>query len=460
MDHLNVVNPSSLDLITQLPLHTSTEVEDMLESANSFFKDSSVWLDVSERIDSLEKFKTLILEEKHALILESLSEGGKPYSDTVGEFDRAVNGVELAIEHLQKEELVAIEMNRNKASANKEAYTLPEPCGLVLAISAFNHPINLVIHQVIPALAAGCPVIMKPALTTPLVARTLIGLLHQAGFPKEMCQYLLCGNEVTAELAQDKRLGFVSFIGSSKVGWELRSKLAPGVRCVLEHGGAAPLIVLDDFDEDKLISHTLKGVFYHAGQVCVSVQRLYIPSSKKEVINRMVEEAQKLKVGSAHLEETQVGPIITPEACDRIEAWVNEALLEGAQLLCGGKRSAPNYYEPTILLNPRVESKVSAEEVFGPVLCIYTYDDLSSAITQANALPYDFQAGVFSSDIEQAKEVAAQLKAMAVMINTHTAFRVDWMPFGGSSESGLGVGGISYSIDDMTKKKLYVIDHS
>ncbi len=460
MNDLVITNPSTLEEITAVRLHTALEVEEKIAGALSFFQNKNAWLSVAERSERLAKFKGLMLEEKHALITASLSEGGKPYLDTLGEFDRAVNGVELAIEHLKKTGEEGIPMGANPASENKNAYTLPEPCGVVLAISAFNHPMNLVIHQVIPALAAGCPVIMKPALTTPLVARTMIALLVEAGFPFEMCQYLICSNEQTAQLAQDSRLSFVSFIGSSKVGWEIRSKLAPSVRCVLEHGGAAPLLALDEFNEEKLVKDVLKGAFYHAGQVCVSVQRLFLPRGEYSLIDDLVERTNQLLVGDAKNQDTEVGPIITTYGCDRIHSWIEEAIEEGAKLLCGGERIGANYYRPTILLNPSSKSKVSELEVFGPVLCIYEYDDASDAILMANNLPFEFQAAVFCNDIERAKSVASELKATAVMINTHTAFRVDWMPFGGAGDSGLGTGGIGYSIDDMTKRKLFVIDES
>jgi acyl-CoA reductase-like NAD-dependent aldehyde dehydrogenase len=460
MIDLVITNPSTLDAITVVQLHKALEVEEKMANALSFFQNKNAWLSVTERSEKLAKFKSLLLEEKHSLVTASLSEGGKPYNDTVGEFDRAVNGVDLAIDHLKKAGQEEVSMGLNPSSENKKAYTLPEPCGVVLAISAFNHPMNLVIHQVIPALAAGCPVIMKPASTTPLVARSMITLLVEAGFPSEMCQYLICSNEQTAQLAQDRRLSFVSFIGSSKVGWEIRSKLAPGVRCVLEHGGVAPLIALDDFDEVKLVKDVLKGAFYHAGQVCVSVQRLFLPRGKYSLIDDLVEKTNQLLVGDAKNEDTEVGPIITTAGCERIHSWVEEAIEEGAKLLCGGEKIGSNYYRPTILLNPSSKSKISELEVFGPVLCIYEYDDTSDAILMANNLPFEFQAAVFCNDIERAKSVASELKATAVMINTHTAFRVDWMPFGGAGDSGLGTGGIGYSIDDMTKRKLFVIDES
>ena len=233
--------------------------------------------------------------------------------------------------------------------------------------------------------------------------------------------------------------------------------MPPGTRCALEHGGAAPVIVESDADFSEMIPDLIKGGFYHAGQVCVSVQKIYV---NQEICDRFVEEffqaANKLIVGNPFDEKTDVGPLITTKEVNRVEEWVNEAIEEGAKLIAGGKRISDTCFEPTILFNPSENSKVSTNEIFGPVVCIYPFTNRDEAIQKANALEVHFQAAVFTKNIDMALETAKKLNATAVMINDNTAFRVDWMPFGGRDSSGLGMGGISYTIEDMTREKLTV----
>ena len=238
----------------------------------------------------------------------------------------------------------------------------------------------------------------------------------------------------------------------------LRSKLAPGVHCALEHGGAAPVIFDQSADLTAALPKLVKGGFYHAGQVCVSVQRVFAHESiANQLAEKLAESAVKLKVGDPTKEETEVGPLIRIREVDRIVDWVNEAVDAGAKLLCGGKRISETCYEPTVLLDPPDSVNVSKAEIFGPVVCVYSYNKIETAIEKANQLPFCFQASVFSKDIDIALYAAIRLHARAVMVNEHTAFRVDWMPFGGHKESGMGTGGIPYTIKDIYTEKLMVI---
>lgn len=350
-------------------------------------------------------------------------------------------------------------MGLNAASANRRAFSLAEPIGVVVAVSAFNHPLNLIAHHVGPAIAAGCPVIVKPAENTPLSCWRLVRIFHEAGLPPEWCQALVTENHDVAEaLVTDSRVGFLSFIGSAKVGWMLRSKLAPGARCALEHGGVAPVIVAADADLDVAVPKLLKGGFYHAGQVCVSVQRVFADSSiAQELAARLAEGAGNLRIGDPTEQATEVGPLIRPGEVSRVAEWVDEAVAGGGVALSGGKVLSETTYACTVLENPPADIRVSTQEVFGPVVCVYSYDEINEAITRANALPYAFQAAVFTQDIDTAMRVSRDLDASAVMVNDHTAFRVDWMPFAGLRESGLGVGGIPYTIRDMLVRKMVVL---
>ncbi len=260
------------------------------------------------------------------------------------------------------------------------------------------------------------------------------------------------------KLVTDPRVGFFSFIGSARVGWMLRSKLAPGTRCALEHGGAAPVIVAEDADTDDALPLLAKAGFYHAGQVCVSVQRIYAHESiVQQVCEGLAERAAVMKVGDPTLPDTEIGPLIRPGEVNRVDEWVKEAQDSGARLITGGRRLSDTCYAPTVLFSPSSEARVSCREIFGPVVSVYLYSDMDEAIGQANSLPYAFQAAVFTRDIDRAIYAYRHLDASAVMVNQHTAFRVDWMPFAGLRQSGLGVGGIPHTFRDMQIEKMMVL---
>ncbi len=455
---LEVKNPWNQDVLRTLPMHSSKDVERTIARAHGLFEDRSQWLPAYERVAILERVVELMQAEVEALTLLASSEGGKPYADSKVEVLRAINGVKLAIEHIPQMAGEQIPMGHTESSANRWAFTQREPIGVVSSISAFNHPLNLIIHQTIPAIAVGTPVIIKPALTTPLSCLRFVEILHEAGLPDGWCQALVCGNEEAEQLVVDDRIHFLSFIGSAAVGWTLRSKLAPGARCALEHGGAAPVIVDASSDTTAVVDSLLKGGFYHAGQVCVSVQRVYVHESGCAALaERLAEGAKALVVGDPADPKTEVGPLILPREVDRVADWVDAARAAGGQVLCGGKKLSDTCYAPTVILDPPEDQDVSRKEIFGPVVCVYSYSEKADAIARANALPFAFQASVFTNDLNDALDTSQKLDATAVMINDHTAFRVDWMPFGGRNASGLGLGGIQYSMHDMTREKMLVI---
>ncbi len=455
---LKVKSPYHQRLIKEIPLVGKEAVEKALSIAYDLFTDQSKWIPAYERIAILERTISIMNTRVEELTKQAALEGGKPYRDSKVEVLRAINGVKLAAEHISQIKGEQIPMGITKSSENRLAFTTREPIGVVASISAFNHPLNLIIHQTVTAFAAGCPVIIKPALTTPLSCLTFMDILEEAGIPKGWCQAIVCENEASELLVVDERVNYFSFIGSSKVGWYLRSKLSPGTRCALEHGGAAPVIVEPDADFSSMLPSLLQGGFYHAGQVCVSVQRVFVHESICDSLSsQLAEGAKKLIVGDPLDEKTDVGPLILPREVDRVEIWVNEAIQGGAKLLCGGQRISDTCYAPTVLLDPPPEARVSNLEIFGPVVCIYSYSDRDEAINLANSLNVHFQAAVFTNDINVALDTVKKLNATAVMINDHTAFRVDWMPFGGRDTSGIGMGGIPYSIHEMTREKLIVI---
>jgi len=435
-------------------------VERALSNAYQLYRDRKHWLSPARRVEILQNLVRLMTDKIEYLSLEAAREGGKPYVDSKIEVIRAIDSIQICIDCLRTSGGREIPMDLNGASQQHLAMTSHEPIGVVVAVSAFNHPVNLIAHQIGPAIAAGCPVIVKPAEDTPLSCFRLVRMLYEAGLPQAWCQALVVKDVALASaLVTDARVGFFSFIGSARVGWMLRSQLAPGARCALEHGGAAPVIIAADADLDEALPCLAKGGMYHAGQVCVSVQRVYCHESiAADVARRLAALAEKMTVDDPLLPDTAIGPLIRPAEVVRVGEWVEQAIADGADCLCGGQAVSETCYEPTVLYNPPEEAKVSSQEIFGPVICVYPYSDIQDAIERANSLPFSFQAAVFTSDINTALLAYRQLDASAIMVNEHTAFRVDWMPFAGLRQSGLGVGGIPYTYHDMQIEKMLVLN--
>jgi acyl-CoA reductase-like NAD-dependent aldehyde dehydrogenase len=458
MKTIRVTNPYDGSLIQEINMNTSKDVDTALAVADQLFQDQDNWIPAYKRIEIFENVIGIMSTMIEELALLAAAEGGKPYNDSKVEVLRAINGVKLGAEHISQIKGKQIPMGLTEASTNRLAFTMREPIGVVVSVSAFNHPLNLIVHQTIPALAVGCPVIIKPALDTPLSCLKFVEILKQAGLPDGWCQPLILENNNASKLIADERVNFFSFIGSAKVGWWLNTKLSPGTRSALEHGGAAPVIIAADANIAPMIDSLVKGGFYHAGQVCVSVQRIFIHESIcNDVVESIAHQVKKLIVGDQLNKQTQVGPLIRHVEVDRIEKWVNEAVDSGALVLTGGKRISDSCFEPTVLLNPANDTNVSQNEIFGPVVCVYPYSNMDEAIKRANGLAVAFQASVFTENLNISLEVVKKLNATAVMVNDHTAFRVDWMPFGGRNLSGTGMGGIQYSMEEMTRVKMMVI---
>ena len=456
---LEVVAPWDLKPIATLQTADVNAVETALATADKLFRNRGGWLSAAKRIAILEKTVELMTERFDELAIEAAREGGKPLPDSKVEVTRAIDSVRVCVETLRTQHGTEIPMGINAASMNRLAWTTKEPIGVVVAVSAFNHPLNLIVHQVAPAVAVGCPVVVKPSNDTPLSCMRFVQILHEAGLPPEWCQAgATADRQVATKLVTDPRVAFFSFIGSPGVGWSLRSQLAPGARCALEHGGAAPVIVAADANMDDVLPLLAKGGFYHAGQVCVSVQRVFVERKAAEkVAERLAELGSKMKIGDPTLADTDVGPLIRPAEVKRVDEWVQEAVKGGAKLMSGGRAMSDTSYANTLLYDPPADATISRKEVFGPAVCVYPYDDMDEAINRANSLEFAFQAAVCTSSLETALRAFRRLDASAVMVNDHTAFRVDWMPFAGLKQSGHGVGGIEHTMHDMQIEKMLVL---
>jgi acyl-CoA reductase-like NAD-dependent aldehyde dehydrogenase len=456
---LTVVQAFDRAPITEVGTDDAAALERKLQAAERVFKDRDGWLKPHQRIAILRRLAALMEGKRDHLAMQIAREGGKPLPDAIVETNRAIDGVNNAADELRNFAGREIPMGLSAAAENRWAFTTKEPIGIVAAISAFNHPLNLIVHQVAPAIAVGCPVIIKPASTTPLSCLDFVALVHEAGLPEPWCQsFVVTDNELAERLATDRRVAFLSFIGSARVGWSLRAKLHPGTRCALEHGGAAPVIVDRSADLDMVAGPVVKGGFYHAGQVCVSTQRIFVHDEiADEFTQNLVARVEQLRIGDPAHKDAEVGPLILPREVARVQQWIAEALAGGAVLATGGERLSETTLQPTVLINPAADAKISTQEVFGPVVAVYRYHDLDDAIARANALPTAFQSSIFAQDIGVAMRVADRLDASAVMINELTAFRTDWMPFAGRRESGYGTGGIGYTMRDMTEEKMILI---
>ncbi|PRD40580.1 aldehyde dehydrogenase [Phyllobacterium phragmitis] len=459
---LKVVQAFDRAPIAEIETDGAAALERKLQAAEQVFRDRDGWLEPHRRIAILRRLAALMEGRRDHLAMQIAREGGKPLPDAIVETNRAIDGVHNAADELRNFAGREIPMGLSTAAENHWAFTTKEPIGIVAAISAFNHPLNLIVHQVAPAIAVGCPVIVKPAITTPLSCLDFVALAREAGLPEPWCQTFVTDDNALAEkLATDGRVAFLSFIGSAKVGWSLQAKLAPGTRSALEHGGAAPAIVDRSADLGKVIESIVKGGYYHAGQVCVSTQRIFVHADiAEDFTQRLVARVERLRTADPTLKDTEVGPLILPREADRVGEWIAEAVEGGATLATGGKRLSETTLEPAVLLDPAADAKLSTLEVFGPVVAVYRYRDLDGAIAQANALPTAFQASIFAQDIDVALRAADRLDASAVMINDPTAFRTDWMPFAGRRESGYGTGGIPYTMRDMTQEKMILMRRS
>ena len=445
-------------LIETVELESWEAVETKLAAATAAHADRDRWIPAHHRVTILKRLADLVRAEAEDFALLIARECGKPLRDARVEVARAINGIENAAEEVGQLRGEEIPMGLSAASDARLAFTITEPIGVVVAVSAFNHPLNLIVHQVVPAIATGCPVLVKPADTTPLNCLRFVELVRQAGLPRDWCQAVICDIPTAEKLVTDPRVAFFSFIGSARVGWHLRSKLAPGTRCALEHGGAAPAILDTSADLGLAIPSLVKGGYYHSGQVCVSTQRIFVPSSiLDQFLKDFVPAVAQLAVGDPTSAETDCGPLILPREVDRVHAWVEAAAASGAVLATGGAKLSPTTYQPTVLIDPPSDATVSTSEIFGPVTCVYPYTALDEAIGRANALPFAFQAAVYSRDLDITMRAGRRLNASAVMVNDHTAFRVDWMPFQGRGVSGYGTGGIRHTMADMVQDKMLVV---
>lgn len=457
-----ILSPNDGSKLTQLQSATEEDIQLILKDTKAIQKTIAA-LHPYERAKILKTAATLMKKEENFIAMVIASEGGKPLKDAKAEAARAIATIELCAEETLRLEGEIVPMERTAAGKNHLAFTLRDPIGPVLAISAFNHPMNLIAHQVGTAIASGCSVVLKPASATPISAFILENIFEEAGLPKNGIRVVNTEVELVAKLVSSTEFGFLNFIGSAKVGWELRKQIAPGTRIALEHGGQAPAIIREDADINLAVTALIKGAFYHAGQVCISTQGIFVHASLFESFTKSFKEAaSKLITGSATDEKTDVGPLIRPAEVVRLKKWITEAELAGAKIILGNEvfGNAGQYLKPTILTSVPRECSIMKDEAFGPVVCINSYTDEIELLEFLNNKEYIFEAALFTKDISRALQIAKEIATMTFVINNHTAFRVDQMPFGGHKQSGLGMGGVKYAMEELTRTKQVIINYA
>ncbi len=396
-------------------------------------------------------------EERYDELAESLCvEAGKPMQHARGEVTRLIDTFRIAAEECVRVygEVQPMEISERAAGRFGMWKRVPiGPCGF---ITPFNFPLNLVAHKVAPALAVGCPWVLKPARNTPIGALIIGEVLAETDLPEGAFSVLIADNDTAAPIVEDDRLKLLSFTGSDGVGWKLKAR-AGKKKVHLELGGNAACIVHNDVDLDDVVDRSLLGAFYQSGQSCISVQRFYVHDDIYERFrDKLVEATKQLKVGDPMRDDTYVGPVISEKDAERLVHWVDEAKSGGATVLCGGGRDGV-LVQPTLLENADVDAKVNCEEVFGPVAVLYRYRDFEDAINFTNNSRYGLQAGLFTRDIFRIHQAWDQLEVGGVMVNDVPSWRVDHMPYGGVKDSGLGREGLRWAIDEMTEPRLLVL---
>jgi len=447
---VEVRSPYSGEVVGRAPKSGAADARRAVDAAARALESP---LPAHKRAEILVKVAGLIGRRHEEVARTICEEAGKPIKTARVEASRAMSTYTFAAVEARKLTGHMIPMDAAQAGEGKLAFTLRRPIGVVGAISPFNFPCNLVAHKLAPALAAGCPVVLKPASATPLSALLLAELEHEAGLPEGWLTVLVGpASEIGDVLVEDERVRLITFTGSSEVGWKLQER-APRKRVKLELGNSTPVIVAADGDVATAATKLAANAFSFAGQSCISVQRIYVERPVYDAfVSAFVPKVEALKVGDPADEETDVGPVIDADARERILAWIAEA---DGEVLTGGEQD--RLIKPTVITNVSDDAKVSCQEVFGPVCIVNAIDSVDEGIERANATRYGLQAGVFTASIDTALRAAERLDFGGVTINEAPTFRSDQMPYGGVKDSGNTREGPAYAVREMTEEHLVVV---
>ncbi|MFZ8933273.1 MAG: aldehyde dehydrogenase family protein [Bacteriovoracaceae bacterium] len=454
---IKVENKYSGELLAEVRLFGAGQKEQLIEASQSGFAKISKWSQ-EQRATSL-KLCSKFIENNFKLFTECIvAEAGKPIHYAKAEVNRAIFNLNWCAEEAKRlnGEVVPINFLGTK---EKFSFTKRFPIGPILGISPFNFPLNLSLHKIGPAIAAGCSITLKPSPFAPLTALLLGEMAQYADLPDGALNVVVSDVETSESLVIDDSFKVLSFTGSPKVGWHLKS-ICGKKKALLELGGNAPLIIDRGIDVDAYTDSIINGLFLYSGQICISTQRIYLVEDVYEqMLQALLVKMRDISVGDPNNEDTLVGPLINRDALNRIEQWVSEAVEEGATILGGGHviDKNKNLYGPTLLTNVKDDMKVNCEEVFGPIGIIKKVSSFEQAVSLANNTQFGLQVGVITQNIDKMKFAMENLEFGGVIMNSIPGFRVDNMPYGGIKNSGLGREGAKYAIDEFTEPRLFVI---
>lgn len=450
-----VLSPYDGRVVGRVAMASPDDLNRAIEAAATAFE-SFRELPAYARAEVLATTSRLILENEDRLVKVLVDEIAKPVRDARVEVRRAASTFQIASEEARRIRGEMVPIDALRGGEGRIAFTLREPLGVIGAITPFNVPLNLIAHKVAPALAAGNTLVLKPTTQAPLIAFELAKLLDEAGLPAG-CLNVVCGSgsEIGDRLVQDPRVTMVTFTGSAEVGMRIRQR-AGFKRVALELGSNSAVVIHDVEDLDRVVSRCVQGAYTFAGQVCISVQRIYVRNELYEpFLERYTQRVAALRTGDPASEETEMSAMISPAESKRVLAWIEEAKGAGARVETGGLMDGA-IVTPTVLTSVTETMKVCANEVFGPVSAVMPYQDFDEALAAVNRSRYGLQAGVYTRDLSKAFKAVKTLQVGGVMINDIPSFRVDHMPYGGVKESGTGREGVAYAIQEMTELKLAV----
>lgn len=458
-NYQSIYSPYSEEVVGIFPVADEEEVNLAIEAAYNSRKIMAK-MPLYERAAILEKLASLLSERLEEAAQIIANEAAKPIKTAREEVKRTIQTYKFAAEGAKQIHGETIPLDAAPGGINRTGYTVREPIGVIGAITPFNFPMNLVAHKVGPAIASGNTIVLKPASQTPLSSYYIAELLQEAGLP-DGCLNVITGSGriVGDKLVTDERINKITFTGSPAVGIGIRNK-AGLKRVTLELGSNAALIVDDGFDIEQIIDRCITGAFSFQGQVCISLQRVYVHENLyQEFVQKFSEATAKLKIGDPLEEATDVSALISKADVERTLSWISEAKKQGANVVIGG-RAEGNILLPTILSNVEDSEKVSCQEVFAPIVTVNSFKTIEEAINRVNNSSYGLQAGIYTNHIQTALQAADELHVGGVIINDIPTFRVDNMPYGGVKESGSGKEGIKYAIEEMTELKLVVFNRN
>ena len=451
-----VVDPFTGKLIAQVTQATESDVDEAIASTDSA---AAVMrqLPGHARYNILQQIAALLYRRRDEFSQTIMAEAGKPITDAKREVSRAIQTFTVAAEEARRIPGEVVPLDWTPGFDTHLGMLRRFPIGPILGITPFNFPLNLVAHKVAPALAAGNPILIKPAPQTPLTALLLGEIALEAGLPPGGLNVVPCDNALAERMVVDPRFKLLSFTGSASVGWMLKAKCGKK-KVALELGGNAGVVIEPDADIEVAAQRCAAGGFGYAGQTCISVQRVFVHHSIVDVFTtKLLMHVARLKMGDPADEATSIGPLIDHAAAQRVESWIGEAIADGARVLLGGKRMG-SLVEATVLSNVKPDMKVSCQEVFGPVVTVTPYRQLSEAVALLNQSDYGLQAGLFTQDINKIFYAFRHLEVGAVLANEIPTFRADHMPYGGVKDSGLGREGVRAAIEDMTEPRMLIMN--